>query len=961
MLNLKRLLRKVTDFGGDFVESKSEKRNIIVSNYASVIGCAAMWLLVGALLAVYGFNPTVTVRLLTTSLFFFLPILMNRVGFVVASRLLLCALIPAIVFGVSILDLKAGETMGSSSFVGLRLFLLVGLCFPFLFFELRQKRFLILGLALPVLSIVFFDSIFALFGVGYQPDAKQDLFYEFSNVRALVSGFAIAASLFVLKLMVENAEQVNQSLLIKLEEQNELIKRQAEAEVFELNKELRLNLQRLSEREFILNQSQRVAKVGSWEYATAGSFTFWSEEMYNILGLGTGVDFRSKDLFKSIFGDNSAKIVRDTIRLLRTGEPFDHTVTISTPGGNRKWIRINAFPQFDQGRIVGARGICHDITYFKESEERLRASEYKYRSLFEQASDFIGVFDFNGRFRDVNPSWCKAFGYTKEELMKMRIEDLIEPGQLSERPLKYEELRNGEQVYNQRHVVSRDGTIMDVESNAKKFQDDKILVIGRDVTALRKVQRQIEISEARFRGAFEHSAIGMALVSVDGQWLRVNSELSRIAGYMPEELLEMKIGDIIVQEDRDVEFDLRKLVPYGDHEGAHSERQCIRKDGTRVWVSLNASLIKDHDASPLYFVVQVEDITAEKEAADKLRRYEANIRATINNTDMMIWGVDRNFDTIMFNNQFARHIQARYGQEVYLGANMFPPLGTAEMDIITEKWKALLARALAGERIKIEEQRFGLDYQYALNPIIEGSKVIGVSIFADDVTDRKRRERELNEANKKISELRLLALRSVMSPHFIFNVLNSIQYFIAKNDRFNAINYLSAFSKLVRNILTHSVTNKITLSDEIEMLENYVQLEMTRFENKFAFSLTIDPSIEADSVVIPSLLIQPYVENAILHGLNTKPADGKLWIRVREEEAGMLSFEIEDNGIGRAAAMELRRHNLLPHTSMGINITEERLKLINNGHRTAVEIEDLIENGKPAGTRVKILVSYLPE
>jgi PAS domain-containing protein len=430
---------------------------------------------------------------------------------------------------------------------------------------------------------------------------------------------------------------------------------------------------------------------------------------------------------------------------------------------------------------------------------------------------------------------------------------------------------------------------------------------------------------------------------------------------MPEELLEMKIGDIIVQEDGDVEFDLRKLVPYGDHEGAHSERQCIRKDGTRVWVSLNASLIKDHDASPLYFVVQVEDITAEKEAADKLRRYEANIRATINNTDMLIWGVDRNFDTIMFNNQFARHIQARYGQEVYLGANMFPPLGTAEMDIITEKWKALLARALAGERIKIEEQRFGLDYQYALNPIIEGSKVIGVSIFADDVTDRKRRERELNEANKKISELRLLALRSVMSPHFIFNVLNSIQYFIAKNDRFNAINYLSAFSKLVRNILTHSVTNKITLSDEIEMLENYVQLEMTRFENKFAFSLTIDPSIEADSVVIPSLLIQPYVENAILHGLNTKPADGKLWIRVREEEAGMLSFEIEDNGIGRAAAMELRRHNLLPHTSMGINITEERLKLINNGHRTAVEIEDLIESGKPAGTRVKILVSYLPE
>ena len=190
-----------------------------------------------------------------------------------------------------------------------------------------------------------------------------------------------------------------------------------------------------------------------------------------------------------------------------------------------------------------------------------------------------------------------------------------------------------------------------------------------------------------------------------------------------------------------------------------------------------------------------------------------------------------------------------------------------------------------------------------------------------------------------------MALRSVMSPHFIFNVLNSIQYFIAKNDRLNAINYLSMFSKLVRSILTHSVNNKISLAEEIELLKNYIQLEMVRFENKFEFSIELSPGVDTDSIIIPSLLIQPYVENAILHGLYNKKTPGKLLIRIHEDE-DMLTFIIEDNGIGREAAQKLRMESFRPHNSMGINITEERLKLINLGQQAAFEVEDLKdENG----------------
>jgi LytS/YehU family sensor histidine kinase len=233
--------------------------------------------------------------------------------------------------------------------------------------------------------------------------------------------------------------------------------------------------------------------------------------------------------------------------------------------------------------------------------------------------------------------------------------------------------------------------------------------------------------------------------------------------------------------------------------------------------------------------------------------------------------------------------------------------------------------------------------------------VIGVSVFGDNVTESRTKDRQLAEANKKIGELKLMALRSVMSPHFIFNVLNSIQYFIVKNDRLNAVTYLTTFSKLIRSILTHSVDNRIRLSDEIELLQNYVQLEMVRFENKFSFELNVDPQLETEEIYIPSLLIQPYVENAILHGLYNKTGLGKLKLSIYEK-GEVVIFEIEDDGIGRAAATELRKRNFPTHKSMGIKLTEERLQLINQKDNVGFEIEDLVDAGQPAGTRVRIQV-----
>jgi sensor histidine kinase YesM len=199
-----------------------------------------------------------------------------------------------------------------------------------------------------------------------------------------------------------------------------------------------------------------------------------------------------------------------------------------------------------------------------------------------------------------------------------------------------------------------------------------------------------------------------------------------------------------------------------------------------------------------------------------------------------------------------------------------------------------------------------------------------------------------------------MALRSAMNPHFIFNCLNSIQYYILENDQKNAVTYLSTFSKLIRSILNNSVKNRVRLSEELDMLNLYVTLEAIRFENKFDFEVKVGSEVDIESIEIPSMLIQPYVENAILHGLCNKKEKGLLKISVNAED-GMVLFEIEDNGIGRDAASKLKQMNLSQHKSMGTALTEERLKLINSD-TASVEILDLVKDDGGFGTKVRVRV-----
>ncbi|SFC08425.1 7TM diverse intracellular signalling [Flagellimonas taeanensis] len=202
-------------------------------------------------------------------------------------------------------------------------------------------------------------------------------------------------------------------------------------------------------------------------------------------------------------------------------------------------------------------------------------------------------------------------------------------------------------------------------------------------------------------------------------------------------------------------------------------------------------------------------------------------------------------------------------------------------------------------------------------------------------------------------------LRAQMNPHFIFNSLNSIQHLILKDDKLSALKYLSKFGKIVRNVLESSHEVLVTLTEEIELLRSYLELESLRFDNSFEYTIHIDEELDTDQVEIPLMLIQPLVENAIIHGLAGKK-EGNRTLSLRfEKKDDFCVIEIEDNGIGRHATGATKTHG----KSRGMQITEKRLNMLHmpNGKKNTMEIIDKYDSeSHPSGTKIIIRIVSNP-
>ena len=280
---------------------------------------------------------------------------------------------------------------------------------------------------------------------------------------------------------------------------------------------------------------------------------------------------------------------------------------------------------------------------------------------------------------------------------------------------------------------------------------------------------------------------------------------------------------------------------------------------------------------------------------------------------------------------------------------------TAEKEAEIQKH---LAKIAANELEINQEKNKALTYGMLFT--IAAIVLLIILIFL--LKNRQKHQLEKSSLEQHSKELEGRLLRSQMNPHFIFNSLNSIQSYITSNDQYHAEIYLSKFAKLMRTILENSRHSFVSIEQDLSNLMIYMELEELRFEGKFKYQIDFDENIDMENTYIPPMLIQPYIENAIIHGLvNANHSDGQLRIKFEKLNEQSIKCTIEDNGIGREKARELKSRGVKPYKSLGMEVTKERMEVISEINKVRFEekIFDIkSETGEVIGTKVELSIPF---
>ncbi len=272
--------------------------------------------------------------------------------------------------------------------------------------------------------------------------------------------------------------------------------------------------------------------------------------------------------------------------------------------------------------------------------------------------------------------------------------------------------------------------------------------------------------------------------------------------------------------------------------------------------------------------------------------------------------------------------------------------------------QAQLTQIAEGELLLKGEKNKALTYAV----LFAGAAILLLLILIFLLRNKQKHQLVKTDLENHKMELEGRLLRSQMNPHFIFNSLNSIQSYITSNDQYNAETYLSKFAKLMRSILENSRHAFVSLEQDLSTLMIYVELEHLRFEGQFTYDIVISEDINLENVYIPPMLIQPYIENAIIHGLVGKTNNkGRLLVKFELNGDSSLKCTVEDNGIGREKAGELRNRSVKPYKSLGMEVTKERMQVISELNHVSFKetFTDLKNDHQEAiGTKVELVIPF---
>ena len=483
-------IRKLLFIRGKDLDSDAYRQVVLINSTSLVLILLVILLVVIRLFSTIDFKTNNEWLILAGAGICVIPILLNRVRLIALSGMFLCWY--PFIYNWLVYVYSPDRLV--EDYNSIRFYMLSYSCLPYLLFRPSQTKLFLIGVMPSALSFLLFPLWLELLGFDLSQGDLGNTFYV-DYVRSVISFATISGFCFSLRYIIDQTEQRNFNLIHELEKRNRLTEEYAEARVKQLNEQLMINLEDLMQREIVMNKSQQIAKLGTWEYDTVGGVLFWSDVMYDIFGLDKSFDLQQMNLHRHLFGENGS-LVRDAFeRLIRVHETYDFTLPTVTPLGYQKWVRIYGFPVLEDGKLVSVGGIVHDITRYKQAEEKIKEAERNYRALFEQATDAIMITDLNGTLVNVNEGLCKMFGYAMEELINKPVSLLIDEKDFEENPLSLEMLASGLHLFNRRAMKHRDGTIIQVEANIKRIDDNRIMAIARDVSS--RIQVEFEKEQAR--------------------------------------------------------------------------------------------------------------------------------------------------------------------------------------------------------------------------------------------------------------------------------------------------------------------------------------------------------------------------------------------------------------------------------------------------------------------------------
>jgi PAS domain S-box-containing protein len=615
-----------------------------------------------------------------------------------------------------------------------------------------------------------------------------------------------------------------------------------------------------------------------------------------------------------------------------------------------------------------------------EKLEQVSKAEQKYRLLFEEASDGIILSDVEGNFIDVNPYLCELLGYSRDELVRKNYQSILDADELAARALDYEKIKIGIGITAERTFKSKDGRRITVEKRFKKIDESSFLGISRDIRERKKHEAELEHSKY---------LLGERLKE-----LRTLYDISRIVNDQnkEKEAVLREIATTLPKGWQFPEICSAKISLYGTDYTSEGYYDCP--------ISQTSSISINHQEAGIVKIVYTEDPQAgnqpfmeeemsllksvcsliqiyleEKEKDEALKRTQANLFATINNSESLIWSIDKEKNLITFNTK----LQTLMKDNVNINVKLGEPLArsTAEKEKL---WERHHSEALSGRVLSFEKETFGRNYLYSLNPIIEDAEVIGVSVFGHDVTEItdyrrsleekvKARTTELKQALEKEKELALLKTRfASLVSHEFRTPLATIRLTVNQIKRYRHRLSLESVDDKV-NIVLEQVDHMTFLLEDVLALgkaeDPKLQIKRTSV-NLTEFFDTIKTQIESVNMKSAHIiecnlqfknanwntdpdLIRNIFSNLLTNAIKFSP-EHKHVILEGLESNGSLEFQVKDRGIG-IAEEDLERIFLpfdrgsnvdgIPGTGLGLSIVKRAVELLHGN----ISVESKIGQG----------------